>query len=248
MNYIKHYIKLIRKAQSTIPIGYCENHHVFPVSIFGKNDFIVKLTARQHYIAHALLEKIYIKRYGLSNTKTHKMIHAFFMMNNAQGKGQERYTNSKLFEASKIRYCSKPSHLLGKKRTLTEQHLANLRASKKSGKDNPLYGIPRSNEVVGKMSKPKQAGHGAAVSASRKGMKFSQEHIENLKKSHQGQVAWNKGKVLSAEHKKRLSTAHKNKDKSYMTDEYRKKLAEATARVWAKRKVAKIQEQLNGSE
>lgn len=72
MNYIKHYIKLIRKAQNTVPEGYSEKHHVFPISIFGNNNFIVKLTGREHYISHALLEKIYIKRYGVNNKKTKK--------------------------------------------------------------------------------------------------------------------------------------------------------------------------------
>lgn len=101
MNYLKQYILLIKKARVTNQVGYCERHHVFPKSIFGNNDFIVKLTARQHYIAHALLEKIYIQRYGDQDVGTKKMVHAFFMMNNTQGNGQHRYTNSRLFEASK---------------------------------------------------------------------------------------------------------------------------------------------------
>ena len=70
MNYLRVYCNLIRKAEKR---GYnkkrakehglyVEGHHIFPVSIFGKNKRIVYLTAREHYIAHALLEKICIKK------------------------------------------------------------------------------------------------------------------------------------------------------------------------------------------
>lgn len=47
MNYLKIYCNLIRKAENrTPPEVYTEKHHIFPVSIFGKNNRIVVLTAR----------------------------------------------------------------------------------------------------------------------------------------------------------------------------------------------------------
>jgi len=83
MNYLKVYCNLIRKAENrTPPEGYTENHHIFPISIFGNNDRIVVLTAREHYITHALLEKIYMKRYGKYDDRTKKMTYAFWGMNN----------------------------------------------------------------------------------------------------------------------------------------------------------------------
>lgn len=252
MNYLKQYIKLIKKARVTNQEGYCERHHVFPKSIFGDNNFIIKLTARQHYIAHALLEKIYIKRYGNQDVKTKKMIRAFFMMNNANGNKQQRYTNSRLFESSKLRFSERMSGenspFYGKKRVFTEQHLANMRASRLSGSDHPLYGISRPKEVVDKMRKPKQEGHGAAVSKARKGIIFSEEHKQNLSNSHKGQLPWNKDKQYSTEYKQRLSESHKNKSHNYITDEYRNKLAEASKRVWAERKLKKLKEQKHGGE
>ena len=252
MNYLKQYIKLIRKAQSNSPVGYCENHHVFPKSIFGENNFTVKLTAREHYIAHALLEKIYIVRYGLEHRSTRKMIHAFFMMNVLEGKGQQRYVNSRLFESSKIRLgermSGKNNPFYGKKRVFSEQHLANMKDSRKYGKENPLYGISRSEDVKKKMRKPKHESHGKKVSEGRKGIKFSKEHLTNLSESHKGQVCWNKGKLWSEEHKKKLSESQKNKDKDYITDEYKKKLSEASKRVWAERREKKLKEQFNGAQ
>ena len=100
MNYLKVYCNLIRKAENrTPPEGYIEKHHIFPVSIFGKNKRIVVLTAREHYIAHALLEKAFIKRYGLHHYKTHKMTYAHIRM-----KGNKRYYNSYLYEKCRNRF------------------------------------------------------------------------------------------------------------------------------------------------
>jgi hypothetical protein len=100
MNYIKVYCNLIRKAENrTPPEGYTEKHHTFPKSIFGKNNRIVVLTAREHYIAHALLEKICIKRYGLNHWKTKNMVNAVIIM-----KGNYEYYNSFLYEQSKKRF------------------------------------------------------------------------------------------------------------------------------------------------
>ena len=111
MNYLKHYCNLIRKAEQR---GYSKNkakgqelyverHHTFPVSIFGKNKRIVCLTAREHYIAHVLLERVCIKRYGLKDQRTHKMIWAHVFMTGKNKFVKERYYNSYLYETARLR-------------------------------------------------------------------------------------------------------------------------------------------------
>lgn len=103
MNYLKAYCNLIRKAEKRfIPEGYTEKHHIFPVSIYGKNSRVVVLTGREHYIAHALLEKALIKRYGLGDIRTKKMTYAFWCMNSQKTKNE--YLNSYLYEKLKIRF------------------------------------------------------------------------------------------------------------------------------------------------
>ncbi len=154
MNYLKIYCNLIRKAEkrNSPPKGYTEKHHTFPMSIYGKNDRIVVLTGREHYIAHALLEKICIKRYGLDNWKTIKMMHAFWYMNNTKTKNN--YCNSYLYENSKIRYTTivrgKNHPAYGVKRT--PETCEKIRKSK-LGKNNPQYGKSPSQETRNKVSK-----------------------------------------------------------------------------------------------
>jgi hypothetical protein len=109
MNYLKAYCNLIRKAEERgytrkkakeLEI-YVEGHHTFPVSIFGKNKRIVLLTAREHYISHALLWKSCEKRYGKNHNKTIKCLHAFWMMN-VHMQSKRNVFNSTLYEKCKV--------------------------------------------------------------------------------------------------------------------------------------------------
>lgn len=61
MDYRAHYHRLINKAQRRQLNGYVERHHIIPRAHGGKDETenIVELTAREHYIAHRLLYKIY---------------------------------------------------------------------------------------------------------------------------------------------------------------------------------------------
>lgn len=61
MDYEKTYNKLIDAARTQQIDGYYETHHIVPKAEGGSDDTtnLVKLTARQHYIAHLLLAKIY---------------------------------------------------------------------------------------------------------------------------------------------------------------------------------------------
>jgi hypothetical protein len=116
MNYLKVYCNLIRKAEKRGYTKkkakekglYVEGHHTFPVSIYGKNKRIVYLTSREHYIAHCLLEKIYLKRYGIKDWRTHKMIWAHVMMIGKNKFVREEYYNSYLYEASRLRISQIP--------------------------------------------------------------------------------------------------------------------------------------------
>jgi len=104
MNYLKHYIALMRKAKYRIidENNTYEKHHIFPKSIYGENTNLVNLTCREHYIAHKLLWKTFKKRYGWKHQKTRKMALAFHIM--IYGKGdtyRPSYNNSFLYESAR---------------------------------------------------------------------------------------------------------------------------------------------------
>ena len=107
MNYQKIYDQLIQKRKLNVLNKngiYCERHHIIPRSLGGLNDKInlVNLTAREHYIAHLLLWKIY----KMSNNKVayYKMANAVIrlMNGNSQAKINIHRYNSKLYEYAKI--------------------------------------------------------------------------------------------------------------------------------------------------
>ena len=177
MNYLKAYCNLIRKAENrTPPEGYTEKHHTFPKSIFGNNNRIAILSGREHYIAHALLGKIYIKRYGLKNNKTIKMITAFWCMNNQNTKNE--YFNSHLYEASRIRYIKTT---VGK--TLSQETKDKISKATK-GKNNPMYGKFGKNHPAYGTTHSKEFKE--KISKILKSRVLSKETIEKIKQAKKG--------------------------------------------------------------
>ena len=61
MNYVNVYYSIIKNRLDNPVEGYVERHHIVPKSEGGtdNDDNIVALTAREHYICHLLLAKIY---------------------------------------------------------------------------------------------------------------------------------------------------------------------------------------------
>lgn len=186
MNYLKVYCNLIRKVENrTPPEGYTENHHIFPISIFGNNNRIVMLTAREHYIAHALLEKICIKRYGNCNEKTRKMTYAFWMMRVSQEGKHTRYYNSTLYENLKNRWIKSLS-----------------------GKNNPFYGKTHSEEMI-KFYRESQLGEKSHAY----GKKWWNDGCGNTKFSKECPgKGWYVGRGnLTKETRRKMSSAHRGK-------------------------------------
>ena len=90
MNHQKVYEDLINKAKNKQKLNeYQELHHILPKSMGGSDalDNLVFLTAREHFIVHALLAHIY---------DNNQMWSAFIIM-----KGREHYFNSRLYEIAK---------------------------------------------------------------------------------------------------------------------------------------------------
>lgn len=158
MNYRRHYISLMRKAKDRILDGYVEKHHIFPQSIFGKNKLTVRLTAREHFIAHFLLWKYYKKKYGAEDNKTFCMAYALSGM--MKKHNLEKRINSRLYEILR-KESGKAISVKTKGVAKSETHRENIRLSKlgyknplygKCGKDNPNFGRKRTEEIKRKIS------------------------------------------------------------------------------------------------
>ena len=95
MNYQRIYDNLIQRAKGSVKIsGYTEQHHIIPKCLGGsnQNSNLVRLTAREHYIAHQLLYKIH---------RSPQLAHAWFNMLRV-GRGQQRVFTSLQYERVKI--------------------------------------------------------------------------------------------------------------------------------------------------
>lgn len=117
MNYLKIYNDLIvSRKKKTSESNYHELHHIIPRYMKGtdENENLVKLTAREHFLAHWLLWKIYNDR---------KSALAFSMMK--RGKNR-KITSSREYaairESLSISQKGSGNHMYGK--TLSKDHLS----------------------------------------------------------------------------------------------------------------------------
>jgi len=232
MNYLKYYCNLIRKAENrTPPEGYTERHHIFPKSIYGKNNRIVILTLREHYIAHCLLVKVFTKRYGIDNKNTKKMIYALWCMSN-----KNKYSNSHIYESLRKKVVvlftgennptKKPEvreklSRANTGRVHTEEARKNMSKAKK-GKP----GTPKSEETrekirranIGKTHSPETRNK---LSELNTGKKLSQEHRNKISQSNKGRIVTpetrekigkpQKGKIIPEEQIMKMREAQKGK-------------------------------------
>lgn len=163
MNYTICYNRIIERALNRVLEGYCERHHIIPRCMGGSDeaDNIAVLTAREHYIAHQLLVKIY--------PDNALLVKAAVMMTMDSNGGR---VGNRLYEWLKIKNSEAQSKLMKgsipwnkgkvgvfsdetiKQRTTSRRENNNYVAWNKGlpSKNNPLYKIPRTQEVKNKIS------------------------------------------------------------------------------------------------
>lgn len=167
--YQTWYQQIIDRARSRTLTGYVERHHVVPRSLGGSDhaDNLVRLTAREHFVCHWLLTKIY------TGEARYKMINAMYIMR-ADGPYQKRYQSkitSRVYNTLKEEYSKYISNLnkgrvqpleenikqraaqTGRKRApFSDEWRANMSASKQ-GKNNNRYGVKLEESTLEKMRK-----------------------------------------------------------------------------------------------
>lgn len=198
MNYQKIYDDLIESARlrPDVPFlnGYTETHHILPKSMGGSNEphNLVKLTAREHFVAHWLLWRIH---------RNEKMAFAFHLLCRQNEYQKERYFNSRGYEiARKARIIS----LKGKSHS--EERKRKISKSLKGNSNNK--GKVRSEEIKNKM---KLSGFSKGIRNNFYGKTHSEETKNKMSNSLKGRVSPNKGRKLSEETKRKMSEAKKIK-------------------------------------
>jgi hypothetical protein len=115
---------------------YFEAHHILPQSLGGNNspNNLILLTAREHFIAHILLAKIY-----KDSNNRHKMLTAVIRMaQTSKTHNQNRYFNSRLYEMIRKDFSREISLRMTKnnpsKNGLSEEHKKKISESLKGRK------------------------------------------------------------------------------------------------------------------
>lgn len=193
MNYQRLHDSIISAAQARgKPSAYSERHHILPKSMGGTDCAanLVWLTAREHYLVHWLLFKIYRNR---------QMAFAWYRMTHAR-RAVSRYSSHSFAYAKKARAAAMSELFRGGK--ATPQTKANQSAAKKGrtysdmGRDaSPLKGRPLTDA------------HKRAVFASSVGRKFTDAARSNIRAAKIGEKNPQFGKTISESAKKKIAAA-----------------------------------------
>lgn len=191
MNYLKTYCSLMRRAQErgwvkSAHAQYLEDHHIFPKSIFGKNSITVRLTAREHYIAHMLLWKALLKRYGNKDQRTIKMAYAAWRICFIQKEGEQCKVDSYLYDKLKSQVSEQKSQrMIALMQNIEYKKIATMGIICSSRENHPQLGKPRSKETKQKISESTRGEkhHMWGKVGHRKGMENKPGHRAGISES-----------------------------------------------------------------
>jgi hypothetical protein len=189
--YSRWYEALITKAQNRTIEGYVESHHIIPRS-FGGNDSkanLVKLTAREHYIAHALLWKM--KFAGVYGSKMAFAFNTFInkMTTGVRGIHHTYTISSRTYEVFRKEYSNllkekwarEGANFKGKKHSEETKRIIGEKSKLKEfkrGPENPNWGKKQNVSLEGKAAKL------AALKANWDDPVWKQQVLEKRKESN----------------------------------------------------------------
>jgi hypothetical protein len=148
MNYSKIYESIVTNAKSTdrkkSDDEYYELHHIRPKCMGGNNDStnLVLLTAREHFICHQLLTRIY--------PSSSEMHYAFWMMCIYTSENQKRIKpTSRTFSTirQKIQELQRIRKIEFNKKNPRSGDKNGMYGSSRTGSTNPFYGKTHSKSA-----------------------------------------------------------------------------------------------------
>lgn len=147
MDYKKHYDLLIQKAKlkNVVEGEYYEVHHILPKCMGGsdRSDNLVKLTAREHFVAHALLYYAY---------KTPKLAHAWWCMcmSSYRHNNNRKYTSLQYSEAKKAHSNAMKTYTGEKNRFYGKTHTEETKIKQKESLAKAMANDPERFVVIQK--------------------------------------------------------------------------------------------------
>lgn len=180
-HHYNRYTQFINSLRGQSVDGYAEVHHIVPRSLGGSDDAdnLIRLTARQHYIAHWMLARAI----GGSAAR------AFFMMSNF---GKYGHVNSTTYAIARQEYAEQVSHqmrLCPNVPMFTDAHRDKLRQAK--------LGRKMSDETRRK------------VGEAQRGRKLSEETRKRISDSKRGRGNGRRGSAMSNQTKQRIGDAQR---------------------------------------
>lgn len=200
MDYAAIYNNIIERAKGRVIEGYVERHHIIPRCMGGDNNSnnLVKLTAREHYICHLLLVKMY--------PNERKLIYAAHMMSVTTKSNLGRSQNRR-YEWIRMKHAEQVSKDRKGKRGYkqTEEHKLKGKISRTG-----LKRTPESRERLSKALKgrPKSDEHKRKISEASK-LRIQRMTPEERKSRYDKVSASLVGRTVSEETRKKISDARK---------------------------------------
>jgi len=206
MNYLAVYNNLIKK-RIDCPLSkdvYGENHHIIPKCMGGSDDFenIVRLSYKEHYIAHACLYKHY---------KTPSLAYAWFSMCRTSPSSQKRNITSAQYNMAKknrseelsIAMQGEGNHFYGKKHSEETKKLISKKTKNRKKSQSEI-----DNWVEKVAKKPKSKEHRKKL--GRKGLAMLQnihthEIVRDVKEKYDPNI-WVSPRKIKPE--KRVNCVH----------------------------------------
>jgi hypothetical protein len=191
--YTNWYQAIAERARNRVLEGYTEKHHVHPRSLGGTDDKnnLVDLTAREHFICHWLLTKIY------TGEAKAKMIYALNGMkrSNTFAQRYETKITARVYE--------------NLKKEFSIVHSATMKGREPWNRGIPITESQREKNRTAATGKKRSLESIAKAVAKQTGQKRSQETKDKIRDALKGKL---KG-PMSAENKLKISQGSKGKTK-----------------------------------
>ncbi len=200
---------IINRGNNPIINEYSEQHHFIPRCCNGNENDIVKLTFREHFLAHHLLVKCSKGLFKKSLLHSLAYLAAGGHNTNRPKLNSRQYAIIKKASILKIKEFGHPRGMLGKTHS---DEFKKRKSTMMMGEGHHNYGKKIKEETCNKISEGLK-NYYKDKPGSRTGMKNTPEAIKKTADKLRGRPSKLKGTTMSDEAKKNMSIVRKNKPK-----------------------------------